>query len=39
MVLDDGQIVLRDLAGDLYVIPDKAQLDKHSRDLLWAFVV
>lgn len=31
-------VLIRDLAGDLYVVPDPSALDKHSRSLLWAFV-
>lgn len=34
----DGQIVFRDLAGDLYVIPRLADLDAASRDKLWAYL-
>lgn len=33
----DGSIVFHDLMGDLYVVPDPEALDKHSRDLLWAW--
>ena len=35
--LPDGGLLVRDVAGDLYRLTLKA-LDKHSRDLLWAFV-
>ncbi len=33
-----GGILIRDVAGDLYHIPRPAELDKQSRELLWAFV-
>lgn len=36
--LPGGGFLLRDVANDLYHIPEPAQLDKKSRDLLWAFV-
>lgn len=36
--LPDGGILIRDVAGDLYLIPDRRTLDSPSRDLLWAFV-
>ena len=36
--LPSGQILIEDLAGDLYVIADRAQLDPASRKILWAFV-
>jgi len=36
--LDDGRILLEDLAGDLYVIPDREALDAHSKGLLWAYI-
>ncbi len=36
--LPGGGVLIRDLAGDLYVVPDPSALDKHSRSLLWAFV-
>lgn len=35
--LEEGRFLLKDLSGDLYVIPDPTTLDKHSRQLLWAF--
>ena len=35
--LPDGGLLIRDVAGDLYRLTVNA-LDKHSRDLLWAFV-
>lgn len=34
----DGSIVIEDLAGDLYVVPDKDKLDRNSQKLLWAYV-
>jgi len=36
--LPGGGVLIRDLAGDLCVVPDPGALDKHSRSLLWAFV-
>ena len=33
-----GGIVIRDVAGDLYHVPDPAAMDERSRRLLWAFV-
>ncbi len=36
--LPDQSIVIRDLAGDLYHIPDPEQLDKKSYQRLWAFL-
>ena len=33
-----GGTLIRDVAGDLYYVKDAAELDKKSRDLLWAFV-
>ena len=36
--LDDGTFVLRDVAGNLFLIPDPATLDARSRKLLWPFV-
>lgn len=33
-----GGLLIRDVAGDLYLIPDPGALDARSRDLLWAFV-
>ena len=36
-VLPNGGLLIRDVAGDLYrLMPE--QMDKHSRELLWAFV-
>lgn len=36
--LPDGALLIRDVAGDLYRLPPKCELDKKSRDVLWAFV-
>ncbi len=36
--LPDGSLLVRDVAGDLYLIGDPAALDRRSRALLWAFV-
>lgn len=36
--LPHGGLLIRDLAGDLYHLGAPEQLDKQSRDLLWAFV-
>ena len=36
--LPHGGLLIRDLAGDLYHLSQPQQLDKHSRELLWAFV-
>lgn len=35
--LPDGGLLIRDVAGDLYRLTVQA-MDRHSRDLLWAFV-
>lgn len=32
-----GGFLIRDVAGDLYHVPDPAGLDRRSRELLWAF--
>src|SRR5689334_10103041 len=37
-MLPDGALLIRDVAGDLYRIPDAKALDARSRELLWAFV-
>lgn len=37
-VLPAGALLIRDVGGDLYRLPDPGQLDKRSRELLWAFV-
>lgn len=36
--LPDGGFLIRDVAGDLYHLAAPEQLDKQSRELLWAFV-
>jgi hypothetical protein len=33
-----GGVVIRDVAGDLYHVPDPKALDEESREWLWAFV-
>jgi hypothetical protein len=33
-----GGVVIRDVAGDLYHVPDPERLDEKSRRWLWAFV-
>ena len=37
-LLPHGGLLIRDLAGDLYHLGKTDQLDKKSRELLWAFV-
>ena len=37
-VLPDDALLIRDVAGDLYRLGNPGQMDRHSRDLLWAFV-
>ena len=37
-VLPGGGLLIRDVAGDLYRLADPSQMDRTSRDLLWAFV-
>ena len=37
-VLPNGGLLIRDVAGDLYRLADPPGMDKHSRELLWAFV-
>jgi hypothetical protein len=36
--LPGGGLLIRDVTGDFYRVGDPAQLDAHSRSLLWAFV-
>lgn len=36
--LDDGRVVFTDLGGDLFVIENLENMDKHSRRLLWSYV-
>lgn len=33
-----GGLLIQDVAGDLFYVPDTNALDAHSRELLWAFV-
>jgi hypothetical protein len=37
-VLPDGGLLIRDVGGDLYRLPEPPSLDRRSRELLWAFV-
>jgi hypothetical protein len=37
-LLPTGGLLIRDVGGDLYRLPDPARLDRKSRELLWAFV-
>lgn len=36
--LREGALLIRDVAGDLYLLGDVKAMDRHSRNLLWAFV-
>lgn len=36
--LPGGGLLIRDVAGDLYHLAAPAAMEKHSRELLWAFV-
>jgi hypothetical protein len=36
--LPDGNLLLSDVAGDLYLVPRAAELDASSRRVLWAFL-
>ena len=36
--MPDGGILLRDVAGDLYLVPDPKALDRRSQDRLWALL-
>lgn len=36
--LPGGELLIRDVAGDLYRLPLPARMDQRSRELLWAFV-
>lgn len=38
MALPRGGLLLRDVAGDLYLFTDPERMDRKSRELLWAFV-
>src|SRR5471030_2384517 len=37
-VLPDGELLIRDVGGDLYRLAHPSSMDRTSRDLLWAFV-
>ena len=37
-LLPSGGLLVRDVAGDLYLLAEPARMDKHTRALLWAFV-
>ena len=37
-VLPGGGLLIRDVAGDLYRLGDPKDMDRKSRELLWAFV-
>jgi len=37
-VLPDGELLIRDVAGDLYKLGAPRTLDRKTRELLWAFV-
>lgn len=37
-VLPGGELLIRDVAGDLYRLADPKGMDRKSRELLWAFV-
>jgi hypothetical protein len=37
-VLPGGELLIRDVAGDLYRLSDPKRMDAKSRELLWAFV-
>jgi hypothetical protein len=37
-LLPSGDLLIRDVAGDLYLLVAPAQMDRRSRELLWAFV-
>ena len=37
-VLPGGGLLIRDVGGDLYRLGDPAEMDRRSRELLWAFV-
>ena len=36
--LPNGGILIRDVAGDLYRLAAPSQMDRRSRELLWAFI-
>lgn len=37
-VLPSGGRLIRDVGGDLYLLAEPTQMDKRSRELLWAFI-
>ena len=37
-VLPKGELLLRDVGGDLYLLAAPHELDRQSKELLWAFV-
>jgi hypothetical protein len=37
-VLPGGDLLIRDVGGDLYRLTEPSTMDAHSRSLLWAFV-
>jgi hypothetical protein len=37
-VLPNGDLLIRDVAGDLYRLLSPSHMDKKSRELIWAFV-
>ena len=36
--LPHGALLIRDVAGDLYLLAAPHRMDRHSKELLWAFV-
>ncbi len=36
--MPDGGLMIKDVAGDLYLVPNPASLDARSRRMLWAFL-
>jgi hypothetical protein len=36
--LPKGRLLIRDVAGDLYLLASPHEMDRRSRELLWAFV-
>jgi hypothetical protein len=36
--LPNGDLLIRDVAGDLYRLSNPKDMDKKSRELIWAFV-
>lgn len=37
-VMPNGGLLIKDVAGDLYLIPEPGKLDKKSRKLIWAYL-